>query len=729
MTDKPHWDRPLIWVIISASALLMIGFSLGPISESPDEFSHYTYVRHLIRTRSLPDPVERPFIQAHQAPLYYVLGIPFLLAFDGADVVPPPKNPWGGYLIEAVGNDNKNVRLHSRQEIFPYANSPVARAIHITRLLSILIGVGTVITSYAIFGLLWPANPALRLTALGFVAFWPQFLWLSSVLNNDNLLNLMSTLALLAVLYYQAKTLSWKGAVGVGTLFGLALLSKASAVFLALPFAAAAIFGRREWRQWLLSSVLALAIGAWWYARNLTTIGTLSGWPDGPDYGGLKPGESLILVAWERMPFVYRGFWARFGQVDVPVSALIYSFFDALLLICLAGLVWWVWRALRQRTARQLATGVISRRTILIALFAIAWLAGVFYSAGVVSQGNQGRYLLPGIAAWGAALACGLHTWIPERFRLRSALATPALMASIALICLFGYFYPAYRPLPLPGNFDPSLNYRFGDVAELIGIFPQQLRARPGETIAVSLYWRALRPSDQSLVVYLHSVNSDVMRRDSFPGTGNLLSADWQPGQTWEERYVVTIPRRAETQTAYSLIAGLYDFETKTPLPVTNPAGDQVTPIVGRIAINGPSQPYEPDYRFGGLIGMAQPVVERRQVDGHDDLKVCLKWVALAEVPTDYHFFVHVFTDSETPLSNISGPPSAHPQQPYPTGAWLPGEVISQPCLMLDAARMKLPETGWYVAVGLFDPATGDRLIAIDRNGQRLSDDRVVISP
>src|SRR5512139_324145 len=154
---SPRWERPAVAIITAAFLLLTIAFSLGPISESPAEWAHYTFIRYLIQNRSLPDPVTRPFIQAHQAPLYYVAGIPFLLVLDSEQVAPPEKNPWGGYKLDALGNDNKNIRLHSKDEAFPYSNSPVALALHVTRLLSILMGLGTVIASYFIFRLLWPS--------------------------------------------------------------------------------------------------------------------------------------------------------------------------------------------------------------------------------------------------------------------------------------------------------------------------------------------------------------------------------------------------------------------------------------------------------------------------------------------------------------------------------------------------------------------------------------------
>lgn len=717
----PRWEGRAVAAILAGFLLLTIAFSLGPISESPDEYAHYYFIRYLIQNHSLPDPVTRPFIQAHQAPLYYVAGIPFLLALDSDKVIPPIKNPWGGYKLDVTGNDNKNVRLHSQAEAFPYTDSPVALAIHVTRILSILMGLGTAAASYFIFRLLWPSNPALRLAALGFVAFWPQFDWLSSVLNNDNALNLLSTVTLLVLLWYYRRGMSIRGGIVLGVVFGLALTAKASAVFLAIPIGVALLLDLKHWRSGLIAVAIAAAIGAWWYVRNLMTIHTLSGWPDGPEYGGLKPGQSLLAVAWERLPFVYQGFWARFGQVDIPVNPAIYRFFDILLLVSLLGLVIWLVRAARRFDRAHWNTPQ-NRAFAIMAAFALAWIAGVVYSAGVVSQGNQGRYLQPGIAAWAAILAVGIITLIPARFQLRSALASASLMASVAMVCLFGFFYPAFRPLPMPDHVDQALDIHYGGSARLVGMSPAQPHGRPGDTISISLTWQAVKPTPNNLAVYLHSVGSNVVQRDSFPATGNLRSIDWQPGQTWEERYVITIPKKTDPQRVYDLNAGLYEYHEDgagNSLEATDAAGATIKPRIGRIAINSPAQAFTPDYSFGGVIGLAEPKVTRQG----SRVETCLRWVSIAPAPLDYQMFVHIVQADGTIAAQSDFQPKAGQ---YPTGAWSPGEVIEQ-CIPLEAPG--LAETGWRVAVGLYDLATGARPAAADRGGAPQPDNLVMVKP
>jgi hypothetical protein len=157
-------------------------------------------------------------------------------------------------------------------------------------------------------------------------------------------------------------------------------------------------------------------------------------------------------------------------------------------------------------------------------------------------------------------------------------------MGAAAIICLFGYFLPAYRPLAAETVVKVPLSFRFEDTAELIGMSPAQPTAHPGETITITLTWRAIKPTATSLSAFLHSIETDLVRRDSIPGTGNLLSTEWLPGETWSERYIIPIPDNTEPGT-YTLIAGLYDREANHTLNAVDANGNSTTPVIGQLVI------------------------------------------------------------------------------------------------------------------------------------------------
>ncbi len=167
-------ERALVALLLAAFVALAVGFSLGPIFEGPDEIEHYRYVRALARTGRLPDAA---LIQSfdtgawgefHQPILYYALAaLPVrALGDDGFDHFEERLNPTYGYRFEVPGNDNKNLFLHARAERFPYAESAIARTVHLLRLLSVAFGAGTALAGYGVFRLLWPDRPDRRLLAL-----------------------------------------------------------------------------------------------------------------------------------------------------------------------------------------------------------------------------------------------------------------------------------------------------------------------------------------------------------------------------------------------------------------------------------------------------------------------------------------------------------------------------------------------------------------------------------
>jgi len=720
---NPRRERLIVGVMLLVFVALAFVFSLGPIFEGPDEIEHYRYVRILAQTRALPDPYSQPEGALHQAPLYYVLVAPLLLPFDDADFeqIDGRRNPYHGYEISIPSSDNKNIYLHTRSEQFPYRESGTALAVHAIRLLSIALGASTLLASYATFALLWPDRPDRRLLALGFVAFQPQFVYGASVISNDPLLYLLTTSSLYLWLRQNRDGPSWRVAVLLGIVLGAALLTEISAGVLVFPAAAATLLDRRLWRYAPLTLGVTLAVAGWWYARNALLYGDLLGrgaWFATWSHDVIQTGQASLAVGLRQLPYAYRGFWARFGYGAVAVGEPVHRFFDLLAVATLLGVAVWLVQVVREarwRSAGPLAT----RQAIIIAVFLLAWVGGAVYLAAVVFAGNTGRQFLPPMAAWGLLVSLGLDRWTPRRWRVPVALGGSAVMAGVAAVSLFGYFLPAYRVVPAPQTIEYRLSYRYGDAAELIGMDPPQPQTRPGQTLRVTLYWRALKPTETSLQSYLHTVDSDLVRRDSLPATGNLLSTDWLPGQTWTETYVLVIPSDAEPQVVYPLVAGLYDPATKTSLPATDPSGQEVTPIVGRIAVNGPPQPFEPAYRYGDVIGMAEPEIGRQG----DELEVCLRWVSLAATPLDYHVFVHVLAGNPPPVVQADFQPG---DGRYPTGAWIPGEVLSD-CVTLGASGV--PGDGWQVGVGLYDPATGQRLPIQDSTGRALADGMLLLSP
>ncbi|GAB4480227.1 MAG: hypothetical protein Kow00124_26720 [Anaerolineae bacterium] len=724
-TLSPRLERWIAAALLGLYLVFALSFSAAPIFEGAEEIEHYRFVRYMTADSRLPNPFEQRGEQLHQAPLYYFLTAPIMLLVDDPDFerIDAAINPFTGAAISVRGNDNKNYHLHSRSEVFPYTGSGTALAAHLMRLVSVALGLGTLLAAYGIFRVLWPQRPDLRLAALGFTAFMPHFVQVSATINNDVVLWFTLTLSLWLVLRQQRDGWTWRGSVALGAALGLALLSKVNAAFLVFPVGAAVLMDlRRSWKHAVLILTVVTLVAGWWYIRNLALYGDPTGmralFEASQPNEAIRQGALAPEIGLRRLPFAYATFWAGFADGRVMPGRGIATFFDVLTGLMLAGLGVWVLKAVR-RVRQGAVERAAVRQAVMLAIFGVAWLLALLYYASRAWNGAQGRYLVGGVAVWAVVFALAVDAFSPRRLRLPVALGGAAVLGIVTGVALYGYFLPSFRVLPAPQQVDVPLSIRYGDLAELVGMSPAAPHARPGETIAIELVWRALRPSDAPLQVYLHSLDSDMVRRDSHPATGNLLSTEWQPGQMWAERYVIVIPEDAEPQRVYPLVAGLYDPAADVALAALDAGGSPITPIIGRIAINGPFGEIAPAYRFGDLFELAKPQV---QISG-DDLEVCLQWRSLKTAAVDYQMFIHVLGPDGQPVVQHDGPPRGGL---YPTGTWLPGEVIDD-CVTLNVAG--LPSQGWRVALGLYNLADGARLPAATAVGDPLPDGMVLIEP
>jgi len=206
MITPGHIRRLLPPIIITLSTFFSISYSSGPIFEAPDEMQHYYYLRYLATVGEIPDVLFVPDrtlgSEMFEPPLYYAIAALIRRPLSDADFdeISHRQNKFHPNLIRLyastprppVGNDNKNFWIHTRAEDFPYTASATALVTHLVRLLSVALGVGTLIFCFLIFRLLWPDNENRQIIALAIAAFWPLRLFMAGVINNDNLSALMS---------------------------------------------------------------------------------------------------------------------------------------------------------------------------------------------------------------------------------------------------------------------------------------------------------------------------------------------------------------------------------------------------------------------------------------------------------------------------------------------------------------------------------------------------------
>ncbi|MEI2612581.1 MAG: glycosyltransferase family 39 protein [Candidatus Promineifilaceae bacterium] len=112
----------------------------------------------------------------------------------------------------------------------------------------------------------------------------------------------------------------------------------------------------------------------------------------------------------------------------------------------------------------------------------------------------------------------------------------------------------------IPGELPNPVGVNFGDEVELVGFTMEPRRVRPGETVALTLYWRALRPQTQNYTFFAQVVGDWGGANERYAAADippEVATSAWSVGEV----QTVTLPLTLRPDTpaeAYPIIIGLY---------------------------------------------------------------------------------------------------------------------------------------------------------------------------
>jgi 4-amino-4-deoxy-L-arabinose transferase-like glycosyltransferase len=230
--ERHHVDRMLLGTVIAVFAGFAVAYTrITPVGASPDELSHLHYINGIADHLRLP-PAGEP--ERQQPPLYYLLG---------------------AIVAKLTGDDPRLIRL-----------------------LSVVLGVLTILTVYAVARRLFPSRSALAVGAAALVALLPEAQYLAGAINDDNLAWLAGALLVLAgVVVVQSDQLTPRLALGAGLAVALAVLAKETVWILAvlLLVVVAVRFGR-QLRALQAGALLVptIVLAGWWFVRNAAEFGS-----------------------------------------------------------------------------------------------------------------------------------------------------------------------------------------------------------------------------------------------------------------------------------------------------------------------------------------------------------------------------------------------------------------------------------------------------------------------
>lgn len=676
-------DFVLVWLVALGFALLGGYYSVvTPIFEAPDELWHYDVVRAIAQGH-FADPAGPARQEATQPPLYYSLAA----AIYRLSPAPNPEsavqlNPYFDYKV--TGATNKNLIYHGAPfERFPYQG--IARTVHLIRLLSVALGVLTVIGIYRLASLASGGRTVFALLATGFCALNPEFAFLSGAITNDNAIVATATWTLVFLAQWLAAGTS-VALIFLSITLGLALLSKATAFGLAIVVVAGLLWlgpSTDSCRSRLVRAggVVGggLLISAWWYIR----LALLYHDPLGTATRDVALGRSTPFTFGEAINDLAElavTFFARFGWTNVAPPAWIPV---AYVVVAVAGLG----VALTLRSTR-------SHPIFKVQVLWVAFIMVLFYIWQLDIPGAQGRLIFPAIGSLALLWANGAD-WI--LLHLRPVFRKVAAVSLAGSACVGVSFLPlvviapAYPPAimrldkALPATATP-LTISYAHEVTLVGYQISQTTIQPGGTLYLQLFWQKGQHAGGNLSFAAHLLDH---QGKSIAGT-DLSLAPGLPADEWPSNTIVQttarilVPRGTPSPQMDQLDVLVYSVQDGKIRSLPVDGSSTTTATIAAIRLPPPATPWSGTTvaHFTGSNGDSIDLVgwsiDSTTLAPGSTLRGHVYWRVHRQPRLAYTVFVHLVRHGHLIAQYDAQPLDGD----YPTNAWLPGEIVQDPFVL-----------------------------------------------
>lgn len=446
MTKKKILSNKLNLLLIAALLSSIVWATFMPLWQFPDEQAHFAQVQNYSELKSSPKQKKDLSFEIYESER--ILGT----LRDNAGRNKYTYNP--DYRIEYsnsyVGieeNYLKSLPRSSRTEhvkkesprypplfyvisslgyLFTY-NQDLFVRVFATRLVSSLMFIGIVYFAYKFSQELFPKEKHLQMATAIAVAFHPMLTFVSSGINNDTLLNLLSVVILYLLMKIVRQGITQKDSFLVAVVFALGALTKQLIYLLAptivIVLAYALIKSKLERKQ----SLKIIAVTILGLALMLILVNKGGFWlPFWPKVTPQSRGFDLSFVSLlvQKITQLYREtipwYWGVFNWLGVVLPLNIIRFMKILMSLSLLG---WIKYSFQRIKAKKLTS---SDFQLLILIFAnlsylvvlVVWDIFLTRSMGW-GHGIQGRYFFPLIATHMALLVFGLWQLISKVIKPR----------------------------------------------------------------------------------------------------------------------------------------------------------------------------------------------------------------------------------------------------------------------------------------------------------------------
>jgi len=163
-----------------------------------------------------------------------------------------------------------------------------------------------------------------------------------------------------------------------------------------------------------------------------------------------------------------------------------------------------------------------------------------------------------------------------SRLPVQAVTPTMPILDGDTLVRLGGYAHTSGNEWvalsPQPAAAERPLDVQFGDSLRLDGVSIQATSA-PGRSLPITLDWRGIGAPAVDYTSFVHlldSTGAKVAQLDWTPhdAISKLPTSNWPPGWVGQDTQSLALPAELAPG-EYTLIAGLYDWQTGSRLPVT----------------------------------------------------------------------------------------------------------------------------------------------------------------
>jgi hypothetical protein len=530
------------------------------------------------------------------------------------------------------------------------------------------------------------------------VVLWaidPFYLANSKAFHLDATLSTLMMISALWMLIYLRER-RWRQLVLSAILGGLAISTKISAVFLCL------FWGLCLLVDWLLSlrdsqspvSNLRSACGHLLLWSLVATVVFFALWPalwvrPKESFGWLvNEGVLLHKDDVRNQPLFYRGTLAvQDPGVRFYVDTLLFRTTFLTLPFSLVGLL-----ALWRREGR-------------FPLLLLAGFAIFFFVQMSLGGWKDTRYMLPVLLVIDVLAACGLVWWVgrlPVRNPGRIVVIVGVLVAQAGVVFSHHPYYGTHYNALMGGARAAARVFPLAEWGEGLDRAGRYVDGQPGvEDFVVGTQFLANEMLAQHVRAAVYEIDRVGNEADYLVfGVQYTMRGKgydrW--GKEWEQTYKFRQPEFVAS------------FDGMPYAWVHRPDAEPVVPR-------------EVGAELGGTIRLVGYRLAQGAVSPGDALALTLYWQAEQPVADDYTVFVHLQGPGGGLVTQQDNPPVRGTR---PTAGWAPGALIEDPY------EVQLPADAIFgryaLSVGMYDPATVERLAAVGVDGGRLPEDRVVLT-